>query len=76
MTRLADLHLHLYGGIQARDYLEYVSDRPVDWSPYEAAYAQAYGAETPARDLLRRHLESEGCKVSPPATATRVWRQH
>ena len=51
---LADLHLHLYGSIHWRQFLEFVRDRPVDWTSYENAFLEAYGQQPPIREVLER----------------------
>ena len=50
--RFADLHLHLYGSIHSQDYLDYVIDRSVDWTAYEAAFQEAYGESPAVQEIL------------------------
>ena len=47
---LADLHQHLLGSIHWRDFLQFLINRPVDWSSYESVFRDVYG-ETP--DICR-----------------------
>ncbi len=56
---LADLHVHLYGAIGPEDFLAYTRGREVDWALYEEAYERAYGAPSPAQELLARRLRGE-----------------
>ena len=56
---LADLHLHMYGSIHYLDYLDFLSDRDVDWHTYEAGYLEAYGALPPIRSVLERHRSGD-----------------
>ena len=56
---LADLHVHLYGAIGPEDFLAYIRGREVDWALYEEAYQRAYGAPSPARELLARRSGGE-----------------
>ena len=51
---LADLHLHLYGSIHWRQFLEFIRNRPVDWTSYENAFLEAYGERLPLREVLDR----------------------
>ncbi len=57
--RLADLHLHMYGSIHYLDYLNFLSNRDVDWHAYEAGYLEAYGTIPPIRDILERHRKGD-----------------
>ena len=61
--RLADLHLHLYGSIHCDDYLDFVIDRPVDWTAYKAAFQDAYGEVSLIQETLERcRLEETGAR--------------
>ena len=51
---MADLHLHLYGSIHWSDYLEYVVDRPVDWTAFESAFHEVYGELPRIQEILNR----------------------
>ncbi len=51
---LADLHLHLYGSINWRQFLEFVRTRSVDWASYENSFLDAYGQRPPIREVLER----------------------
>ena len=53
--QLADIHLHLYGSIYSMDYLDFLKNRVVDWSFYEAAYQEAYGELPPIREILKKY---------------------
>ena len=53
--RFAELHLHLYGTIRPRAFLDWVAPRDVDWGSYEESFEQAYGARPPVREIVERH---------------------
>jgi hypothetical protein len=53
--KLAELHLHLYGTIRARDLLDYIVDREIAWDWYEKRMVDAYGDCPPTRDIVERH---------------------
>ena len=57
---LADLHLHLYGSIHWRRFLEFIRPRSVDWTSYEDSFLDAYGERPPIREVL------EHCKLGNP----------
>ena len=65
---LADLHLHLYGSIHWRQFLEFVRSRSVDWTSYENSFLDAYGERPPIREVLAR------CNPGNPA-AEREFRR-
>jgi adenosine deaminase len=52
--KLADLHTHLYGCIEAADFLEYLLPRDVDWSDYQSHFRRVYGAPAPIEEILDR----------------------
>ena len=52
--KLADLHTHLYGCIDAADFLEYLLPRDVDWSAYKSNFRRVYGAPAPIEEILDR----------------------
>ena len=58
--KLADLHLHLYGSLHWQDYLEFVKERPVDWSSYEEYYREVYGERPAIREILKQ------CRAANP----------
>ncbi len=61
--KLADLHTHLYGCIEAADFLEYLLPRDVDWSDYQSHFRRVYGAPAPIEEILdrcRRGVEGSG----------------
>ena len=64
----AELHLHLYGTIRPGAFLDYVSERDVDWGYYEHTYEQAYGTRPPVADLVERHRRGD-------AEATRAFHE-
>ena len=53
--KLADLHLHLYGSIHWQELLEFLGNRIVDWTAYEAAFQEAYGEAPPIRQILEQY---------------------
>jgi adenosine deaminase len=53
---LADLHQHLLGSIHWQDFLQFLINRPVDWSFYESGYCGVYGKDP---DICRM-LEEAG----------------
>ncbi len=61
---LADLHLHLYGSIHWRQFLDFIRTRSVNWTSYENAFLEAYGEPPPIREVLNRcragHPSDEG----------------
>ena len=57
-TLLADLHL--YGGIRAEDFLEYVTLRDVDWTPFETTYRQVFGGISSIPRLANESASQEG----------------
>ena len=42
---LADLHQHLLGSIHWQDFLQFLINRPVDWSFYESVFRGVYGED-------------------------------
>ena len=42
---LADLHQHLLGSIHWQDFLQFLINRPVDWSSYESVFRGVYGVD-------------------------------
>lgn len=56
---LAELHLHLYGTIRARDLLDYIAARPVAWAWYEEHMVAAYGDCPPTREIVERHRDGD-----------------
>ena len=53
--KLADIHLHLYGSIHWKHFLEFVKDRSVDWTPYELSFREAYGELPAVHEILDRY---------------------
>ena len=43
---LADLHQHLLGSIHWQDFLQFLVNRPVDWSFYESVFLSVYGKDS------------------------------
>ena len=51
---LADLHQHLLGSIHWQDFLQFLINRPVDWSFYESVFRGVYGEDPDICRILER----------------------
>ena len=63
--KLADLHTHLYGCIHSSDFLDFLSDRDVDWTRYRDNYRRVYGVAPAIAEILqqyRRGVASAGAE--------------
>ena len=49
---LADLHQHLLGSIHWQDFLQFLINRPVDWSSYESVFRGVYGEDPDISRIL------------------------